>query len=159
MSREPWFLVLYLGDLWHGVFPTDFPFLGISSEIWPRIWMAAAVGSPTEEASKDVLRPFVANSSACLSSHSRLSLSFFSSLIRERGSHNPEVVGSNPAPATIKTTVFIGNGGFSNFLSIFLRRYTVGKTSLAPPTRRRDVDGDQSLRKNHPAPSRGRVTN
>ena len=25
---EPWFLVLYLGDLRHGVFPTDFPLVG-----------------------------------------------------------------------------------------------------------------------------------
>jgi len=66
--------------------------------------MAAAVGSPTEEASKDVLRPFVANSSALLSRPSRLLLSFFSSLIRESGSHNPEVIGSNPAPATRKNT-------------------------------------------------------
>jgi len=117
----------------------------ISPELWPRIWMAAAVGSPTEEASKDVLRAFVANSSALLSSHSRLLLSFFSSLTRESGSHNPEVVGSNPAPATIKTTVFIENGGFSNFLSIFLRRHAVGKTNLAPPTRRRAVGDDESL--------------
>ena len=67
--------------------------------------MAAAVESSTEEASKGVLRAFVANSSALLSSHFRLLLSFFSSLTRESGSHNPEVVGSNPAPATRKTTV------------------------------------------------------
>ena len=46
----------------------------------------------------------------------------------------------NPAPATIKTTVFIENGGFSNFLSIFLRCHAVGKANLAPPTRRRPVD-------------------
>ncbi len=62
----------------------------ISLEIWPRLWMAAAVGEPTEEASKGVLSPFVANSSALLSSHSRLLLGFFRSLIRESGSHNPE---------------------------------------------------------------------
>jgi hypothetical protein len=49
-------------------------------------------------------------------------------------------VGSNPAPATRKTTVFVENGGFSNFLSIFLRRHPVGKTNLAPPIRRRIVD-------------------
>ena len=140
MSFEPWFLVLVLGLLGQTVFPTDFPLVGDFPKLWPRLWMAAAVGEPSEEASKGVLRAFVADSSALLSSHSWLSLGFFSSLIRESGSHNPEVVGSNPAPATIKTTVFIENGGFSNFLSIFLRRHAVGKTKLAPPTRRRDVD-------------------
>ena len=76
----------------------------IPPESWPRIRMAAAVESSTEEARKGVLRPFVANSSALLGSHSRLLLSFFGSLIRESGSHNPEVVGSNPAPATRKNT-------------------------------------------------------
>ena len=62
--------------------------------------------------------------------------------------------GVNPAPATIKTTVFDENGGFSNFLSIFLRRHAVGKTNLATPTRRHLVDGDEIDNKNHPAPSR-----
>ena len=97
---EPCFLVLYLGLLGQAVFPTNFPLEGDFPKLWPRRWMAAAVGEPSEEARKGVLSAFVANSSALLSSHSRLLLSFFSSLIRESGSHNPEVVGSNPAPAT-----------------------------------------------------------
>ena len=138
-------MVLCLVLLGQCVFPTDFPLMGDFPKLWPRIGMAAAVWDPTEEARKGVLRAFVANSSALLSSHSRLLLSFFSSLTCESGSHNPEVVGSNPAPATIKTTVFIENGGFSNFSSIFLRRHAVGKTKVAPPTRRRAVDGDESL--------------
>ena len=98
MSHGFWFFILGVGG---SVFsPLISRWQGISPESWPRIGMAAAVREPTEEASKDVLRPFVANSSALLSSPSRLLLSFFDSLIRESGSHNPEVVGSNPAPAT-----------------------------------------------------------
>ena len=98
MSHGFWFFILEVCDT---VFsPLISCWQGISPESWPRIGMAAVVREPSEEARKDVLRPFVANSSALLSSYSRLLLSFFSSLTRESGSHNPEVVGSNPAPAT-----------------------------------------------------------
>ena len=40
--------------------------------------------------------------------------------LEARRAHNPEVVGSSPASATIKTTVFsLKHGGFSNICTLF----------------------------------------
>ena len=62
--------------------------------------MAVAVRAAAAETSKDVLRQFVGGSSVSAKQSAcfviaRLGVSDF-----ESGSHNPEVVGSNPAPAT-----------------------------------------------------------
>ena len=65
-----------------------------------------------EEASKDVLSRSVGNSSALLSRKPRPLIACFGALMRESGSHNPEVVGSNPAPATRNKIVHQQVGDF-----------------------------------------------
>ena len=63
--------------------------------------MATAVREPTDEAIKDVLRLFVGNSSARAKKHTCLVIAGLGVSDFESSSHNPEVVGSNPAPATM----------------------------------------------------------
>ena len=81
-------------------FPADFPVDGDFPGIWVRLGRSAVHWATAVETSKDVLRRFVGNSSARAKKHTcfmiaRLGVSDF-----ESSSHNPEVVGSNPAPAT-----------------------------------------------------------
>ena len=64
--------------------------------------MAVAVWAVAEETSKDVLSPSVGDSSARAKKRTCFMIARLGSCHFESGSHNPEVVGSNPAPATRK---------------------------------------------------------
>ena len=74
--------------------------------------MATAVREPTDEAIKDVLRLFVGNSSARAKKHTCFVIASLGSCYLESSSHNPEVVGSNPAPATRNKIVHHQVGDF-----------------------------------------------
>ena len=62
--------------------------------------MAVAVRAAAAETSKDVLRQFVGGSSVSAKQNTRVVIDCLGSWHFESSSHNPEVVGSNPAPAT-----------------------------------------------------------
>ena len=71
------------------------------------------------ETSKDVLRPFVGGSSVRAKQRTHFLIARLGSWHFESSSHNPEVVGSNPAPATSQNTRnHLISGVFLHFLGL-----------------------------------------
>ncbi len=72
-----------------------------------------------EETGNDVLSPSVGDSSVRTEKRTCFVIARFAVCHFESSSHNPEVVGSNPAPATRQKHLFSReNGCFSNFLGL-----------------------------------------
>ena len=90
--------------VWACEFPRRFPlrkeFSGDFPSFWGRRRMAVAVRAAAAETSKDVLQSFVGGSSARTKKNICPVIASLGGWHPESSSHNPEVVGSNPAPAT-----------------------------------------------------------